>query len=116
MNQLHVSLCIVAITCLAGCATTPTTAQRAYVYEYVVQLLAMPSCSSKVEAIYPCYARFSTEDGRVLCVGSPGASPEVVGFVHTLQEGKTYFLPDAFMEYQRKQQKGPNKADPSDGK
>ncbi len=111
MKQLRVLLSIVAITCLAGCATTPTTAQHYYSYEYVAQLLAMPSCSARVEGIYPCYARLGTEDGKVLCVGSPGASPEVVGFVHTLQQGKTYSLPDAFMQYQKKQQKAPNKAD-----
>jgi hypothetical protein len=62
----------------------------------------MPSCTAKVEEIAPCYARLSTEDGRVLYVGSPGASLEVVGFVNTLQKGKTYFLPDAFMEYQKR--------------
>lgn len=103
---------LAAAMLLTGCATAPTTAQRTCVYEYVVQLLAMPSCSAKVEAIGPCYARLSTEDGRVLIVGSPGASWEVVGFVQTLQKGKTYFLPEAFMEYQKKRQEGPNKADP----
>lgn len=107
---------LVATVCLAGCMTRPVAPQHADVYEYVAQLLAMPSCSAKAEAIYPCYARLRTEDGRELCVGSPGASPEVVGFVHTLQQGKTYFLPDAFMEYQKKQQEGPNKADADGGK
>ena len=116
MKPLRILLCIVAIFCLAGCATTPTIAQREYRYEYVAQLLAMPSCAAKVEEIYPCYARLSTEDGKVLYVGSPGASPEVVGFVHTLQEGKTYFLPEAFMEYLKQQRKGPNHPDAGDGK
>jgi hypothetical protein len=107
---------LAAAMLLTGCGTAPTTAQGTYIYEYVVQLLAMPSCSAKVEAIAPCYARLSTEDGRVLIVGSPGASWEVVSFVQTLQKGKTYFLPEAFMEYQKKQQEGPNKADPGDRK
>ena len=75
----------------------------------------MPSCAAKVEEFGPCFARLSTEDGRVLSVGSPGASPEVVGFVQTLRKGETYLLPDAFMEYQKKQVKGPNKPNPGEG-
>jgi hypothetical protein len=85
-------------------------------YEYVAQVLAMPSCTATVEEVAPCYASFKTEDGRMLCIGSPGAAPEVVGFVQTLQKGETYFLPDAFMKYQKNQREKPNKPDAGDGR
>jgi hypothetical protein len=114
-TTLHVMALALAVY-LAGCRTPPATCSHAACYEYVAQVLAMPSCAAKVEETGPCYARLSTEAGGVLYVGSPGASPEVVGFIHTLQKGQTYFLPDAFMEYQQKQEKGPIKADADDGK
>jgi hypothetical protein len=114
-TTLHIMALVLAVY-LVGCRTQPATSSHAACYEYAAQVLAMPSCAAKVEELAPCYARLSTEDGRVLYVGSPGASPEVVGFIHTLQKGQTYFLPDAFMEYQKKQEKGPIKAEAGDGK
>ena len=104
-------MALVLTVCLVGCRTQVATSSHADVYEHATQILALPSCAAKVEKIAPCYARLSTEDGRVLYIGSPGASPEVAGFVQTLQKGKTYYLPNAFMEYQKKQMTGPNKAD-----
>lgn len=115
MNRaLLITLCAVAIQCIIGCTTPPTAAPLTY--EYVAQVRAMPSCTATVQEIAPCYARLKTEDGRVLYIGSPGAAPEVVGFVQTLQKGKTYFLPDAFMKYQRDQREKMNKPDAGDGK
>jgi hypothetical protein len=114
-TTLHMMTLILAVY-LVGCRTQPAASFHAARYEYAAQVLAMPSCAAKVEEIAPCYARLSSEDGRVLYIGSPGASPEVVAFIQTLQKGQTCFLPDAFMEYQKKQEKVPNKADPGDGK
>ncbi len=112
---LHIMSLALAVY-LVGCRTEPATSTHAVCYEYAAQVLAMPSCAAKVEEIAPCYARLRTEEGRLLYVGSPGASPEIERFVQALEKGQTYFLPDAFMEYQRKQKTGPNKADASDGK
>lgn len=118
MKQLHIAFGVIALCGLAGCATSPTPAPatRGFTYEYAAQLVAMPSCAAKVETIFPCYARLIADDGTVLHVGSPGASLQVVGFVHSLEEGKTYSLPDAFMEYQKPHGNEPSKADASDGK
>jgi len=92
----------IATVCLVGCMTHSRAPQQADVYDSPTQVLAMSSCRARVDEIAPCYARLRTEDGKVLSIGSPAASPEIVGFVHTLRKGKTYHLPDAFAEYQRK--------------
>ena len=106
-SQLVV-LAVVMVVCFTGCKTTPVEPQYADTYEYVAQVLAMPSRVATAVEVGPCYARFTAEDGRTFYIGSPGCAPEVWGFVGTLEEGKTYYLPEAFMEYQRKQ-KTPNK-------
>jgi hypothetical protein len=96
---------VVAVNCLVGCKTTPVTSLRsdAEHYEYVAQILAMPSRSATVVAIAPCNAEFRSEDGRTFYIGSPAAPSEVVRFLPTLEKGKTYRLPEAVMEYQKKQ-------------
>jgi hypothetical protein len=45
---------------------------------------------------------FKSEDGKTFYIGSPEADVEVVHFVATLEKGKTYDLPKAFMQYQTK--------------
>jgi hypothetical protein len=72
-------------------------------YEYVAQILAMPSRRATVTEIAPCYAVFRTEAGRTFVIGSPAAPPEVVHFLVTLEKGKTYSFPQAFMEHQKAQ-------------
>jgi hypothetical protein len=54
-----------------------------------------------VEQKQPCAAYLKTSDGRRLCIGGPGATPEVAWFVQTLQEGQTYEFPAAFLEYRK---------------
>ena len=76
----------------------------------------MPSCHATVEATAACYACFKTDDGRQLCIGSPGCAPEVLGFVQTLEKGNACFLPDAFMDYLKSQREKPNKPDAADGR
>ena len=74
----------------------------------------MPSCNATMVQHHTCFVEFKSSDGRTFFIGSPGASREVADFVAILrgQEGKTYYLPDAFMEYQERQKK-PNP--PSEG-
>jgi hypothetical protein len=102
-RSLFISLFVGMIVYLAGCKTTPTPTHRSYViYEYTAQVSAMPSCSATVMEIAPCYAMFESEDGKTFYIGSPEAESEVVHFVATLEKGKTYDLPKAFMQYQKK--------------
>jgi hypothetical protein len=56
-----------------------------------------------VEQKQPCAAYLKTADGKRLCIGGPGATPEVAGFVQTLQEGQTYGFPEAFLEHRKRQ-------------
>jgi hypothetical protein len=56
-----------------------------------------------VEQMQPCAAYLKTTDGRRIRIGSPGATPEVAGFVAGLQEGRTYNLPEAFLKYRKGQ-------------
>jgi hypothetical protein len=67
------------------------------------QLPLMTPCNATVEGKEPCAAYLKAADGRSLCIGGPGASTEVAGFVGMLQEGRTYRFPDAFLEYRKRQ-------------
>ena len=68
-------------------------------YEYVAQVLAMPSCTVTMELVSPCQRYFRAEDGREFYIGSPGADRQVTGFLGSLKEDEVYHLPQAFMEY-----------------
>jgi len=101
-----ISLALLMVVCLVGCKATPVTTQDSVIiYEDAAQVLAMPSCSATVMKQGGCYAMFESEDGKTFYIGSPDAPPEVAGFVGTLEEGKTYSLPKAFMQYRKKQNK-----------
>jgi hypothetical protein len=54
-----------------------------------------------VEQKQPCAAYLKTTDGRRLCIGGPGATPDVAGFVQVLQEGQTYSIPETFQQYRK---------------
>jgi hypothetical protein len=56
-----------------------------------------------VEQKQPCAAYLKTAEGKRLCIGGPGATPEVAGFVQFLQEGQTYNFPEAFLEHRKRQ-------------
>ncbi len=63
------------------------------------ELPLLKPCKAVVEQKQPCAAYLRTADGSRLCVGGPGATKEVAGFVAMLQEGQTYRFPQAFLEY-----------------
>ena len=49
-----------------------------------------------------CY--FTTAEGKAIILGKPGAGREgadVLKFLDTLEEGKSYELPEAFLDYQK---------------
>lgn len=101
-------ICLSVVLCCTGCSTTPAHVGNYLRYEYVAQVLAMPSCRATMEFESPCARRFRTASGREFVIGGPGAEREVAGFLATLEEGKSYYLPKAFMEYREAQQKNPN--------
>lgn len=74
---------------------------------------AMKSCIGTVERLTPCSAQLKTSDGKRLLVGSPDAPGDVVLFIHTLQEGGSYKLPGAFIDYQRMKREQPVQLDRS---
>ena len=99
-----IGLALVALNCLVGCKTTPVASPRSDEedYEYVAQILAMPSRNATVIETAPCYTVFRSEGGRTFVIGSPDAPSEVVYFLQTLEKGRECRLPEAFMEYQKK--------------
>jgi hypothetical protein len=101
-NISYVFVALMAAVCLAGCKTAPVAPQHTDVYESNIQVLAMPSCTAKMEAFCTCYAIFTDAEGRKFYIGSPGASEDVEYFIASLQEGKDYFLPAAFESFLQK--------------
>jgi len=108
---------IVVVSCLAGCSTSqPVSKFGRYQYEYPSQVLAMPSCNATVETRSFCGAMLKSHNGTTIIIGGPSMGiPR--GFIESLTAGETYRLPQAFMDYQEKQQKKePNKTIDSDTK
>ena len=98
-NARHVFVALLAAICLAGCKTAPVAPQHTDVYESNIQVLAMPSCTAKMEKFCTCYALFTDAEGRKFYIGSPGASEDVEHFIAALKEGQIYYLPTAFENF-----------------
>jgi len=102
MNTVgHIVAVLLAAVCLAGCKTAPVAPQHTAVYESNLQVLAMPSCTAKMEQFCTCYALFSDTEGRKFYIGSPGASEDVEYFIASLKAGGVYVLPAAFESFLR---------------
>ncbi len=86
---------------LAGCASAPVAQRHTAVYESNIQVLAMPSCTAKMDAFCTCYASFTDAEGRKFYIGSPGASDDVEHFIASLKAGQIYYLPAAFEGFLR---------------
>ena len=97
---------LMAAVCLAGCKTAPVAPQHTAVYESNIQVLAMPSCTAKMEQFCTCYAVFSDTEGRKFYIGSPGASEDVEYFIASLKAGDVYYLPAAFESFLQKKTNG----------
>jgi hypothetical protein len=67
------------------------------------ELPLLHRCKAVVEQEQPCAAYLKTAEGRRLCIGGPGATPEVAGFVQFFQAGQTYNFPEAFLEHRKRQ-------------
>ena len=79
--------------------------EASYTFIPDAELSLLTPVNAVVEQNQPCAAYLKTSDGRRLCIGGPGATKEVAGFVAMLQEGGTYQFPKAFLDY-REQQAG----------
>jgi hypothetical protein len=77
--------------------------EESYTFVADEELPRLPPFRAVVEQKQPCAAYLKTTDGRRLCIGGPGATPEVAGFVQVLQEGGTYDFPQAFLECRKRQ-------------
>ena len=77
--------------------------EESYTFVRDSELPLLKPFKATVEQKQPCAAYIKTTDGRRLCIGGPGATPEVAGFVAVLQEGQTYNFPEAFLEHQKRQ-------------
>jgi hypothetical protein len=74
-------------------------------YTTAEQLALMPTCLVTVIQRAPCYCMLKTEDGTVFRVGSPANTAVLGKFVGTLEQGKTYTFPDAFVAFAKTQEK-----------
>jgi hypothetical protein len=77
--------------------------QETYTFVGDEELPRLPPFKAVVEQRQPCAAYIKSTDGRRLCIGGPGATPEVAAFVAVLQEGQTYNFPEAFLEHRKHQ-------------
>jgi hypothetical protein len=71
-------------------------------YKTAEEIKAMRPCRATVERRVVCYVVLKSADGQKFHIGSPGNTAEVHGFIDTLEEGRTYSLPSAFIAYQKK--------------
>jgi hypothetical protein len=78
-------------------------------YVTAKEVTAMPHCTAKLAtgSTYSEFCYFTTAEGKTLILGKPGAGREgadVLKFLDTLEEGKSYELPEAFVEFQKQKQ------------
>src|SRR5512136_2657935 len=77
--------------------------QESYTFVADEELPRLPPFKAVVEQRQPCAAYLKTADGRRLCIGGPGATPQIAGFVATLQEGQASNFPTAFLDHRKRQ-------------
>jgi hypothetical protein len=70
-------------------------------YPSADEIKAMPPCRAAVAVAGPCFSVFNATDGKVFVIGDPGSKLIVYHFLRSLEKGRTYALPDAFVEYQK---------------
>jgi hypothetical protein len=70
-------------------------------YDTAERIAAMPPCKAEVEERFSCCLLMRTADGSKIWLGSPATTPEVLRFIPTLQDGQTYALPNAFLDWQK---------------
>lgn len=74
-------------------------------YVTAEEVKAMPPGQATLELRGPCFSIFRVSDGKQFVIGNPGSGPEVWKFLGTLEEGQTYQLPGAFLDYHKKKER-----------
>ncbi len=87
-----------------GSAKKPAN-QEASSYRTADQIRAMKEIGVTLESKHSCFVIFEDEYGKELSLGSPSNTEEVRGFIRELEVGQSYWLPDAFFAYQKRNEK-----------
>jgi hypothetical protein len=101
---------LVAFTAMIAMLTT--SCRKRYTVIPTDQLVKMSPFQATVDRVYVetfqstnfgavATVGLKTADGRRVAIGGLNASPEMVGFVQSLQRGQTYIFPDVFIAYQK---------------
>ena len=61
----------------------------------------MPASKATLQDRGACYAVFKNAEGKQFVIGDPSSGPDLTRFIKSLEDGKTYNLPGAFLEYQK---------------
>ena len=116
MKRANLSACLLLLTA-ALFAACGLSCRQHYIDIPVGDLTRMAAFKATVERI--CVEKFDstnvqtvalvalrTEDGRRVSIGGERATPEMVGFVQSLQRGQTYSFPEVFTDYMKQQSSG----------
>ncbi len=76
--------------------------QQRKFYVTAEEVRAMPAGRATLELRGPCFSIFRGADGKQFVIGNPGSGPAVWKFLGTLEEGQTYELPGAFVDYHKR--------------
>jgi hypothetical protein len=71
-------------------------------FDTAEKIKAMPPRKATVEHVGGHDSRLRTGEGKLFFIGSKEATPDVIQFIETLEEGKSYELPGVFLEFQKK--------------
>ena len=84
-------------------AATESPEETILCYDTAERVSAMRRCEAEVEEIFSCCVRMRLSDGSRIWIGSPATTSEVLSFLPTLEEGRNYTFPDAFLAWQDRQ-------------
>jgi hypothetical protein len=98
------------LACVMASGVLTTSCRQSYRGIPTDQLVKMPPFQTTVERVYVQDSQnpeigmvasvgLKTADGRRVAIGGDKASPEMVGFVRSLQRGQTYTFPDVYTGY-----------------
>jgi hypothetical protein len=65
------------------------------------EIAAMPPKTGTVVQSSPCSTYFTTADGKGFSIGNPGSGSQITHFLQSLESGRSYKLPNAFLDFQK---------------
>ena len=101
---------VMVLGLLVGCTSPDPFSGRDHLNcRNASELESLPTLRATVEKIQPCGVILKTDDGKSLSLAGPlGGEPVVERFMRTLEHGRTYTFPSAFLEF-KKRENAPNK-------